>query len=395
MDLCNDAATLVDSIYEAAVVPEIWPTVLGKIAKATGSLGGVLTAAPAVPKDMLPLMAPRFRWTASEGIRDVIARYFDEGVFARCDWSRRGIKCNYPGFLVDTELSTPEQVDTEPSYKFFRSHGIGRSASLFMRVAPDDIFAFSFDRRLDDGPVPDEAIAFLNGLKPHLSRAALTSARIGLHRAQAAADTLDALGLAAAVLSPKHRILAGNALMRELMPFRVDQRAFGRLHLVDRRADEQLSAALANVLVADRHGMPPNKTFSLAVASSGEHPPMIVHVVPIRRSACDIFASAASIVVFAPVRRRELPAAAVIQSLFDLTPAEARVAHMIGSGQTIDRIAVNGKVSEATVRTQLKSVFGKLGVTRQTELANLVNVMTFTYPENTTLDDPGTHAGTA
>ena len=52
---------------------------------------------------------------------------------------------------------------------------------------------------------------------------------------------------------------------------------------------------------------------------------------------------------------------------------------MIGAGETIDRIAVQGKVSEATIRTQLKSVFGKMGVSRQTELANLVNVMTFTY----------------
>ena len=187
------------------------------------------------------------------------------------------------------------------------------------------------------------------------------------------------MGLAAAVLSPKHRILAANSLMRELMPFRVDERAFGRLHLVDPRADDQLTAALANALVTEGHGTNPSKTFSLAVASAGEHPPMIVHVIPIRRSACDIFASAASIVVFAPVRRRELPAAAVIQSLFDLTPAEARVAQMIGAGETIDRIAVRGKVSEATIRTQLKAVFGKMGVSRQTELANLVNVMTFTY----------------
>ena len=98
-----DAAALVDGIYEAAVVPEIWPKVLGQIAEATGSLGGVLTAAPPVPRAMLPVMAPKFRWTASDGIHDIITRYFDEGWFARCDWSRRGIKRNYPGFLVDTD----------------------------------------------------------------------------------------------------------------------------------------------------------------------------------------------------------------------------------------------------------------------------------------------------
>ena len=41
-----DFTELVESIYEAAVIPEKWPAILDQIAKVSGSVGGVLTAAP-------------------------------------------------------------------------------------------------------------------------------------------------------------------------------------------------------------------------------------------------------------------------------------------------------------------------------------------------------------
>lgn len=371
-----DFAQLVEAIYEAAVIPEKWPAILDQIATVSGSVGGVLTAAPSTAPSLLPLIVPKIRWISSDAIHDIIVRYFEDGWFARCGWTRRGLKLQYPGFVIDSDLFTEEEIEVEPSYRFFRRHGIGGAATLFMRVPPSETFVFSFDRRLEDGPVTRETARLLDPLRPHLARAALISSRLGLERAYAAAQALSILGLPAAVLCPKHRILAANDLMQALIPVRVEERVRGRLHLADRRADDLLTRALASALTADDRSLTPEQVFSVPVAATDEQPAMVVHVIPIRRRARDIFASAASIVLITPVGGRELPSAGVIQGLFDLTAAETRVAQMIAHGDTIDRIAVQSQISEGTVRSHLKSVFTKTGVSRQAALANLLNSTT-------------------
>jgi DNA-binding CsgD family transcriptional regulator len=66
-------------------------------------------------------------------------------------------------------------------------------------------------------------------------------------------------------------------------------------------------------------------------------------------------------------------AAELLQALFDLTPAESRVAGLIADGYGVESIATTLAVSLNTVRTHLKSVFTKLGVSRQAELASLLS----------------------
>lgn len=73
-----------------------------------------------------------------------------------------------------------------------------------------------------------------------------------------------------------------------------------------------------------------------------------------------------------PVDRAAVPTAGVLQGLFDLTPAEARVARAIGDAQSVENIAELLGVSRETVRTQLKSVLAKTGVGRQVELVRLL-----------------------
>ncbi len=115
-----DFAQLVEAIYEAAVIPEKWPAILDQIATVSGSVGGVLTAAPSTAPSLLPLIVPKIRWISSDAIHDIIVRYFEDGWFARCGWTRRGLKLQYPGFVIDSDLFTDEEIEVEPSYRFFR-----------------------------------------------------------------------------------------------------------------------------------------------------------------------------------------------------------------------------------------------------------------------------------
>ena len=67
----------------------------------------------------------------------------------------------------------------------------------------------------------------------------------------------------------------------------------------------------------------------------------------------------------------------LLQLLFDLTPAEQRLAAEIGTGANLSDVARTRGVALGTVRSQLKSVFGKMGVTRQAELVRALLSLQF------------------
>jgi DNA-binding NarL/FixJ family response regulator len=100
---------------------------------------------------------------------------------------------------------------------------------------------------------------------------------------------------------------------------------------------------------------------------------MIAHVVPIRGSARDIFFRCAALLMLTPVTRPEAPSVELIRSLFDLTPAEARVARGLAAGQTVKVIAAESGTSTNTVHTHVNAVLAKTGYSRQSDVVALLN----------------------
>jgi len=72
-----------------------------------------------------------------------------------------------------------------------------------------------------------------------------------------------------------------------------------------------------------------------------------------------------------PLAQAEAPVQ-VIKQLFGFTPAEASLAMLMANGMTLDEAADAMSVSRNTVRTHLRSVFAKTGVTRQPMLVSLI-----------------------
>jgi DNA-binding CsgD family transcriptional regulator len=73
-----------------------------------------------------------------------------------------------------------------------------------------------------------------------------------------------------------------------------------------------------------------------------------------------------------PVTLPQAPPVELVQSLFDLTPAEARVARGLASGKTVTDIATDSGVSRETIRTQLGRVMEKTGCNRQADVVALL-----------------------
>jgi DNA-binding CsgD family transcriptional regulator len=65
----------------------------------------------------------------------------------------------------------------------------------------------------------------------------------------------------------------------------------------------------------------------------------------------------------------------IVAETFGLTPAESKVAVRLARGADVDEISHDTGVSINTLRTQLKSIFGKTGTSRQAELTALLAAM--------------------
>jgi DNA-binding CsgD family transcriptional regulator len=99
---------------------------------------------------------------------------------------------------------------------------------------------------------------------------------------------------------------------------------------------------------------------------------MVAHVIPIRGNARDLFVQCTGVLVMTPVSLPKAPPIELIQSLFDLTPAEARVARSLVAGETVEEIASASGVSNNTVRSQVRGVLEKTGCRRQAEVVALL-----------------------
>jgi DNA-binding CsgD family transcriptional regulator len=78
------------------------------------------------------------------------------------------------------------------------------------------------------------------------------------------------------------------------------------------------------------------------------------------------------VLIFSLGKQRKMASPSQLMQWFPLTPAEARLAHELGCGLSIDEFAVKYCVSVATARTQLRAVLRKTGEDRQQQLVRML-----------------------
>ena len=263
---------------------------------------------------------------------------------------------------------TADELNREPVYQEFlipKGYGSGVATAIFSPSGDNIIVHAEYGHTR--GPERAGLIAELDQLRPHFARAALLSSRLGLERARAMTEAMRIVGLPGAVLREPGKLVAANPEFEVLLPEMFQDR-HDRLHIADEEADMLLANALARLPLRS----PTAGVNSIPVAASEGRLPHIVHVLPIRGLANDLFTQAVALLIVTPVDRAAVPTAGILQGLFDLTPAEARVARAIGEAHSVEWIAESLSVSRETVRTQLKSVLSKTGVGRQVELVRLL-----------------------
>jgi DNA-binding CsgD family transcriptional regulator len=354
-----DVLTLIDRIYEAAVIPELWPDVCASLAEEVNAYSACILTADT---------GGAIRWVCSPNIDEQMERYASVENRPHNPRPERSMQFSPMSFARDIDVMTAEEIADDAIYnEFLRPLGLGWSMGAVLPEPSGHTLIFDFLGRSSDGPFSTGALDHINSLKGDLARAALISSRMIFRQAQSITSTLSLIGLPAAVLSDDNRVLAMNEDMEALSP-RIRTGAADRISLKNPAANGLVLTALEQLSVARASNVQ-----SIPLAAEENAPALILHLMPVRRNARDIFSRSLAVLIATPVGVAGAPDMRVLSGLFDLTPGEARVARELASGASLEAVAIKLGLKLETVRTYLKRIFQKTGTRRQAELTRMLS----------------------
>ena len=356
------ANPLVDRIYEAAVIPELWRDTCGALAEEIDAYSSAILSLSA---------DSTYRWLSTPNVRELFERFSEsEARFNNTRPVRAATLA--PGIFVrDTDIMTDDELAADPVFKeFIYPSGLRWTAGCVIQEPSGHSIVFDLMRKATADPFSTADIARLNDLKPDLARAALMTSRLAFREAASVTSALSMVGLPAVVIGDSGMAIAMNAEMEALVPL-ITTGAGNSLNVNRPAAKVMLDEALTRLKAG---AVPPVQ--SIPVPASEGFPATILHVLPVRGMARDVFGLSLALLIATPVGVVGPPEMRVLCGLFDLTPAEARLAREVAVGASMETAAATLGLSIETVRTYLKRVMAKTGTRRQAELAVLLSGLT-------------------
>lgn len=356
-------APLIDRIYEAAFIPELWAGVLDNLAVGSGSVSGSILIFRGLDTPPLyrstPLTEPSLHaFTTTDQWRESrrVPFLFPDAIAGKLSH-----------FFYARDLMPPDELEEDTVERNLRRLGLGEQITTVIPMPTGEVASFTLEREANQGRHLSSAVEHLDSIRPHLARSALISARLRLERAVATVTALDAIGLPAAILSAGGRVLTSNSLLEGMATIFLPT-AFGGLAIADVPANRLFRDAVAGIGSDNR-----SVVRSIPVKPAGDRMPMVIHVLPVRRAAQDIFSGADLLLVATEMKTDgSLPAPRLLAALFDLTPSEARLAVALAAGKPLRQAALDMGIGFGSARTYLSRIFSKTGTNQQSQLVALL-----------------------
>jgi DNA-binding CsgD family transcriptional regulator len=350
---------LEQAFASAAINPELWPAAMDVAAKITDSTGAVLLPVSGAQMPDVPI---------SSCLHEVNDVYFRDRWYQR-DERYKGVPLLMrSGVFDDLDLFSPEYIESHPYYQeFLAPHGLRWFAGI--RVAfGQDVWCLSIQRKIDRGPFSDTEKHKLVRLSKTLPSSIALAKAVGFSAAGAILDALEASGSAALLINRQGEVFQMNENGERLLgddPRVINRRLTSKdlnaTHLFERALNDLLwrrsGSALSAPVVLPRQGKRPLLAYPFRVPAL----------------SLNALADCKAIVILLDLESRKLIPEEALRSAFDLTEAEGRVAARFAKGHGIDDVADELRLTNETVRGQLKAVFAKTNTHRQAELVALVN----------------------
>jgi len=358
----NKSIDVIGDIYDAALDPEGWsrlPEILATVVGGTSANvaivhhSGIVDAVTyGVPAKALERYRSYYH-RVNPLVPAAIARGLTKNVSRLTD------------ILPDLEFKQSEfYVDFARPFDTVKGLGIG-----LMTLAPGYISEIAVHRGKNCRDFTSRNVECLEALKPHLFRALQLRLRLDLSFAGSLGfAALDALAVGCIVCDPRGGIVFANAAAEALAkPKGVMVLGRAGQGLGTARADEarRLEALIGETAAGGSGGA------LVLTGPDGDRIFALVARLPSRFGAgpghvlISLRATASRPTIDAPT----------LQSLFQLTPAEARLTLAILAGQSLAEIGDQHRVSENTLRTQLASVLRKTETANQRELVRVLSLL--------------------
>ena len=368
----NAFERILAALHEAALDPARWPGASALIDEALGTHGNALACGDGEAEEDYRTY---FLWICHRGQRrQDLERLWLETYYPLDEGVSRLRQRPFNRLIHIAGLYTEEELKTSESFDILRTRAhAGNSIYVRLGGTGGSRLLWQVNDPLEGDGWSSAQRDTIRRLLPHIRHT--VHVQQTLARADALGATLtemlDLSGMGVIQLDLRGRIVAANDRARDVLRsgdglFDEGGSPFAR------RPEEQarLQALLARAL-------PPSGAKgaggSASVSRSDGLPPLVLHVHPVGPQETDfqVWPVAALVLVVDPANGTAVDPAAAADAL-GLTGMEGRVAVLLAQGMSVHQIAAATGRKESTIRSHVKHMFAKHGLSRQAELVRLV-----------------------
>ncbi len=360
------------ALHKAALDPADWSGAAALIDEALGTHGSTLACGDGDTDEDFRLY---LMWTCLRGQRRRdLERLWMETYHPVDEGVPRLRRLPFNRLIPVTELYTEEERKTSEAYNALRTFAhAGNGIDVRLDGPGGSRIMWQVNDPVDGEGWSSAQLDAVRYLLPHIRRTVHVRQTLAGAGALGATLTelLEAGGLGVVQLDARGRIVAASDRARDLLRtgdglFDKDGFLFARARRNNDGLQKILGRALPPLGIRGAGGL-------TIVRRPGALPPLVLHAIPVDRQETDhpAWPVAALVLIVDPAGGASVDPAAAAVAL-GLTRTESRVAVLLARGMSVKEIAKATGRKESTIRTHVKHMFAKHGLSRQADLVRLV-----------------------
>jgi len=361
---------LVELIYAAATHPERWNGFITALSRDLG--GAAIVMNMEIPNRIEPAAVYRIHSEAHYG--EVFAELATRG---KLPWPLAEMAKLERFVRSDEYLSSAELENTEVYRRYMKPQGFvseGQGGHVFAAIDRRPLAAIGIYCREGGRQTTRSDFAMLDRLVPHLRRAYAIHCELreAHYRHQVTTEVIDRFPVGVLLVDRDLNVVESNRAADRIA---AQHDGFSIVDGVPRATGFVSSAGssglLAGSVSAEAGAAVTGNIFSIE-RPSGRQPYEALVAALLGAPQVTGARQPVAVVFIADPEDQHLRMPQVLATLYNLTRAELDLASLLSSGHSVEEAARARNVSENTVRSQLKKIFAKTGVNRQTDLVRLL-----------------------
>lgn len=362
----------IDRLYEAAITPDLLPSAFDRVADVCGGMG--ITLFPHDPHDMAMTYV-------SGSIADAATEYFTEWL-DRCPRVAYSLRNPiYDRVFWDGDILSEQVLRDDP---YFRDYGpsydlcysVVRATTGLHRTSR---YVFSSPYSLKSGAPTAGQLRAFDILSGHAVRALQIYRKLGFESSASAGITglLDHQSYGVMIVNAFGTVVHANAVADSYAGRGLSVQN-GRLVAATHESQRALDLLLRDAIWPNASAP---RIAPVALARGADRRPLLVQAMALRPTETQavgglLRSNAGAILLIVDPDTTSPPASEDTLRLLGLTPAEARIAAILGTGASPEAAAEALGLSVGTARNHIKRIFSKLDVARQSQLVALLARLT-------------------